>query len=251
MPIWTFTLPPGLADMSSDDFIALNAAFPRKLIRSDTPVKLLVPVDKADQFQRNLEAGNWDSWQPYTAQKGERPATIAKRFDVSVVAPHRTQPVPPETRQTGERANHPGSRSKGVAQWVAEEAPPPSGAEANSHVVQRGDTLFGVARRYGFSVAQLTEVNPDLNISLKPGQTIQLPSNAAATRVTARIQPAGFTPRAQKSAKPTRYTVKRGDTLHAIAQRFDISLTDIKAWNPVLKNSSKVRAGQTVVVNKT
>ena len=49
--------------MSSDDFIALNAAFPRKLIRSDTPVNLLVPVDKADAFQRKLETGNWDTWQ--------------------------------------------------------------------------------------------------------------------------------------------------------------------------------------------
>jgi len=29
------------------------------LIRSDTPVNLLVPVDKADTFQRNLETGSW------------------------------------------------------------------------------------------------------------------------------------------------------------------------------------------------
>jgi membrane-bound lytic murein transglycosylase D len=117
--------------------------------------------------------------------------------------------------------------------------------------VQRGETLFGVARRYGLSVAQLTEANPDLNSNIQPGQTIQLPSNASATRVAAHVQPASFTSPAQKTTKPTRYTVKRGDTLHAIAQRFDVSLTDIKAWNPDLKNNSKVRAGQTVVVNKT
>jgi membrane-bound lytic murein transglycosylase D len=246
-----------LANMSSDDFIALNAAFPRKLIRSDTPVKLLVPVDKADQFQRNLEAGNWDSWQPYTAQKGERPEGIARRFDVSVarltelnqfhlkrgkLESAQTILVPVKGRNAVATA---------IPAPVAEEAIAPSSSEAGSHVVQRGETLFGVARRYGLSVAQLSEANPDLNSNIQPGQTIQLPSNASATRVAAHVQPASFTSPAQKTTKPTRYTVKRGDTLHAIAQRFDVSLTDIKAWNPDLKNNSKVRAGQTVVVNKT
>ncbi len=87
-------------------FIALNAAFPRKLIRSDTPVNLLVPVDKADTFQRNLETGSWDTWQPYTAQKGERPEAIAKRFDVSLARLEEHNQLHTEARQTGTRADH-------------------------------------------------------------------------------------------------------------------------------------------------
>src|SRR5512139_3303566 len=73
-----------LANMSSDEFIALNAAFPRKLIHSDTPVSLLLPVDKVDTFQRNLKTGSWDTWKPYTVKKGERPGAVAKRLKVSV-----------------------------------------------------------------------------------------------------------------------------------------------------------------------
>ncbi|MDP2030533.1 MAG: LysM peptidoglycan-binding domain-containing protein [Thiobacillus sp.] len=246
-----------LADMSNDDFIALNAAFPRKLIRSDTPVKLLVPVDKADQFQRNLEAGNWDSWQPYTAQKGERPENIAKRFSVSVARLtelnqfhlKRGKLVSAQTILVPVKGRNAVAIATPAA--VAEDPSAHSGSETSSHVVQRGETLFGVARRYGVSVAQLTAANPDLDSNIQPGQTIQLPSNASATRAAARVQPVSFTPRAQKTVKPTRYTVKRGDTLHTIAQRFDVSLIDIKTWNPVLKNNSKVRAGQTVVVNKS
>jgi membrane-bound lytic murein transglycosylase D len=244
-----------LANMNSDEFIALNAAFPRNLIRSDAPVNLLVPVDKADQFQRNLEAGNWDSWQPYTAKKGDRPEDIAKRFDVSLtrltelnqfrlkrgkLVSAQTILVPVKGR--GALAVHEEATQKEAA---------PVNSNPDQHVVQRGETLFGVARRYGLSVAQLTATNPDLNTSLQPGQAIQLPSNASAAQTSAHVQPVSLAPRAQKSAKPTRYTVKRGDTLHAIAQRFDVSLTEIKAWNPNLKNNSKVRAGQTVVVNKT
>jgi len=236
-----------LADMSSNDFIALNAAFPRQLIRSDAPVNLLVPVDKTDHFQRNLEAGNWDSWQPYTAQKGERPEDIARRFDVSV---SRLTELNQFHLKRGKlmSAQTILVPVKGRGAAVAEEQLAPTGPGGTSqHVVQRGETLFGVARRYGLSVAQLTAANPGIDTQLKTGQLVQLPSNA---REVEPIQQAAVTPRPQKSAKPTRYTAKRGDTLHAIAEHFDVSLTDIKAWNPAFKKSSKVRAGQTVVVKK-
>ncbi|HEY0663604.1 MAG TPA: transglycosylase SLT domain-containing protein, partial [Thiobacillaceae bacterium] len=131
-----------LADMSSDEFIALNAAFPRKLIHSDTPVSLLLPVDKVDTFQRNLETRSWETWKPYTAKKGERPKSIAERFGVSAarLAEHnqfhlkrgkfaRTQtilvPVKKRVEAASEKPLSPTTR----------------------HVVQRGDTLFGVALR--------------------------------------------------------------------------------------------------------
>jgi membrane-bound lytic murein transglycosylase D len=163
-----------LADMSSDEFIALNAAFPRKLIRSDTPVKLLVPVGKADTFQRNLKSGSWDTWQPYPAQKGERPAALAKRFDVSL------------------------SRLE----------------EHNQLHTKNG--------------------------KLVRAQTILVPVKGRGD-LAARIR---------EPAQPVRYTAKRGDTLHAIARRFDVSLGEIKAWNPVFRNSSKIRMGQAVIVRR-
>ena len=56
--------------------------------------------------------------------------------------------------------------------------------------------------------------------------------------------------RVREPAQPVRYTVKRGDTLHAIARRFDVSLREIKAWNPIFRNSSKIRMGQAVVVRR-
>jgi membrane-bound lytic murein transglycosylase D len=238
-----------LADMSSDEFIALNAAFPRKLIRSDTPVNLLVPVDKADKFQRNLETGSWDSWQPYAAQKGERPETIAKRFDVSLA---RLEEHNQFQLKRGKlvRAQTLLVPVKGRGVLATQTAPSVAAtAEPGQHHVERGDTLFSVARRYGLSVAQLSQANPDLDGGLKAGQTLRLPADDLASP-PAVIQHVAFTPRARKPAQPVRYTVKRGDTLHAIAQRFDISLADIKAWNPVFRKRSTIRAGQRVVVGK-
>lgn len=239
-----------LADMNSDDFMALNAAFPRKLIRSDTPVSLLVPVEKTDHFQRNLEAGNWDSWQPYNAKKGERPEDIARRFDVSVdrLSEHNQFHLKRGKLVRAQTILVPVRGRGSVAMDVAEEPALPASPNPGSHVVQRGETLFGVARRYGLSAAQLTEANPGIDINLKVGQLIQLPSNAAAARETDFIQQASS--RTKQSARPIRYTVKRGDTLHAIAQRFEVSLADLKAWNPACRKNGKVLAGQTLVVKK-
>jgi len=239
-----------LADMSSDEFLALNAAFPRKLIRSDTPVNLLVPVDKADTFQRNLETGNWDSWQPYVARKGERPAEIARRFGVSLarleehnqfhlkrgkLASAQTILVPVKGRGL--------AADQGDTLVRTETAPV-------RHEVRRGDTLYSVARRYGVTVTELAQANPNLAGSLKAGQTLRLPSNAQSSEEAETIQQVAFTSSIRKPAQPARYSIKRGDTLHAIAQRFDVSLADLKAWNPVFKKSSKLRPGQTVVVRK-
>ena len=166
-----------LADMSSDEFIALNAAFPRMLIRSDTPVNLLVPVDKASTFQRNLETGNWDTWQPYPAKKGERPAALAKRFDISL--------------------------------------------------------------------ARLEEHNQlhTKNGKLVRAQTILVPVKDRGVVATQNDMLAS-------AAAPAQHVVQWGDTLHAIARRFDISLADIRALNPVFGKSSKIRTGQAVVVRK-
>jgi membrane-bound lytic murein transglycosylase D len=236
-----------LAGMSSDEFLALNAAFPRNIIRSDTPVNLLLPVDKADAFQRNLQTGSWDSWQPYSASKGERPEAIAKRFGIS------------ETRLKEHNQFHLKRGKlvraqtilvpvKGRSAVAAEAQLSRASPDATLHNVQRGDTLFGVARRYGLTVTQLTEANPGLDGSLRPGQTLRLPLDELDNQPAEAIQPVAFSPRIRKPVKPVRYTVKRGDTLHAIAQRFDVSLSDLKNWNPNFRKRSTIRAGQTVVV---
>ena len=239
-----------LAGMSSNEFIALNAAFPRNLIRSDTPVNLLVPVDKADKFQRNLETGTWDSWQPFAAKKGDRIESIAKRFQVTV---ERLEEHNQFKLRRGKlvRAQTILVPVKGRGVVAAPKPTPVSASEGtNQHNVERGDTLFGVARRYGLTVTQLVEANPDLNGTLKVGQTLRLPLGEKVAQKPLAVRHVAFKPHADIPAQPTRYTVKRGDTLHAIAQRFDATLADIKAWNPAFRKSSSIRPGQAIVVSR-
>jgi membrane-bound lytic murein transglycosylase D len=233
-----------LANMSSDEFIALNAAFPRKLIYCDTPVSLLLPVDKVDTFQKNLSAGTWETWKPYVAKKGERPATLAKRLGVSAsrLAEHNQFHLKRGKFVRNQTILVP------VKKRDVQQAERPT-TSASRHLVQRGDTLYSVAMRYGVSVSQLTASNPKLSTHLKVGEVVRLPTDASAAKDDA-AESARPQAGSRKPARPLRYTVKRGDTLGVIARRFDLSLAEIRALNPGFRKTSAVRTGQTLVVRK-
>lgn len=238
-----------LAGVSSDEFLALNAAFPRKIIRSDTPVSLLVPVDKAETFQRNLEAGNWDTWKPYAAAKGESIDAIAKHFGTSVARLDEHNQLHLKRGRLAQAQTILVPVRRGPAAPAAGASSATSDEIVTRHEVQRGETLFGVARRYGLTVAELSQNNPGLNGSLRAGQTLYLP---AGTRIVAQAAAPQLQTVSLKAAaaKPLDYTIKRGDTLTAIAQRFDVSLAELKAWNASLRSVSTLQPGQRLAIER-
>lgn len=102
------------------------------------------------------------------------------------------------------------------------------------HVVKKGDTLGAIAKKYGSSVADLTEANRLGRKSLlRIGQALMIPlSGPAATKAAASRLPQSTASRLPKPDKsPTSYTVRRGDTLGKIAARFAVTINAIRSWN--------------------
>ena len=93
------------------------------------------------------------------------------------------------------------------------------------YVVQKGDTLYQIARRYSVSADDIIFANqlenPEL---LSVGQALVIPTTER------------------------RYTVNRGDTLYSIAQRYDISLQSLLAANPNINNANRIFTGQTITI---
>ncbi len=125
-----------------------------------------------------------------------------------------------------------------------------------TYQVQSGDTLFMISKRFGISVERLKQRNTLRNNQLQTGQYLQLVvASDAAPMVNAdanlKLTPATAplttttTARVVKAA-PQKYVIKNGDTLFAIAQKFDVSIDNLLHWNKlstktVLKPGARLR----------
>ncbi|NWG39040.1 MAG: LysM peptidoglycan-binding domain-containing protein [Hydrogenophilaceae bacterium] len=248
-----------LAGLSVEEFLSLNPAFPRKVIKAGSDVSVLVPVTHAEIFQTNLEKGEWDSWQPVTAKKGMTPAEIAQQLgtttanitehnhlhlkngrlvkDQVILAPVNGTDIP----------------DLSAASWhEAEEdatAPVSEHHTATYHVVHRGETLSSIARKFRVSTASLKKLNGLKSFKVKAGQRLVVKpasSGNSSTRL-ASTQKSKFSK--GKASGATRYTVRRGDTLFSIASRFNVSVSEIKAWNKL--RSSSLPAGKRLTIKRS
>jgi membrane-bound lytic murein transglycosylase D len=102
-------------------------------------------------------------------------------------------------------------------------------------VVRSGDTLWGVARRYGVSVPTLASANGlSSKAGLVVGARLQVPG-------------AGGSRAGSSGSSQTTYKVRRGDTLSEIASRYNVSVRQLMSWNR-LRHSSSLKAGQRLVL---
>ncbi|MDD9873841.1 MAG: LysM peptidoglycan-binding domain-containing protein [Deltaproteobacteria bacterium] len=110
--------------------------------------------------------------------------------------------------------------------------------------VRRGDTLGGIARRYGVRPSEIALRNRLRNRHrIFVGQILELPSRAGKN-IRHRHASVAKKSRARASTRiPSRYRVRRGDTLAKIAKRYGLSQRAIAAHNG-LRSRHRIYAGQ-------
>ena len=240
-----------LAGMSVDEFLSLNPAFPRRVIRANSEVAVLVPVDKAAQFQDNLQKGEWDSWQPVRARRGETLSQLAERFNTTIarLSEHNhfklyhgrfgsSQVVLVPANSASESAT-----DKDLATWAEAEKhsfnndSQTVGYASRAHVVRKGETLSAVARKYHVSTANLKRWNHLRSAHLTVGQHLVIRQVSAMKRSKAASNThhaQGHARVARKHGAKTRYyTVRKGDTLSAISGRYKVAMDDLRRWNQI------------------
>jgi len=129
------------------------------------------------------------------------------------------------------------------------QVPPSERVTWVQHVVRRGDTLSEIAGLYGVSLSAIRAANPGVRArQLRIGQRLiipragRLPRYAASTTVT-RSAPARVEPRTPEGPYIT-YRVQRGDSLWAIARRYDVTARDLMMWNGL--TTSRIYPGDEV-----
>ncbi len=121
------------------------------------------------------------------------------------------------------------------------------------HTVQRGQTLYSIARHYGTTVWAISCANGIYNPNyVYAGQVLLIPGGwqegcKPAHQPMPQPQPAKWHPQPQPKPVGCYYTVRWGDHLYRIALRYGVSWTVIAQANG-LYNGNYIYAGQVLRV---
>jgi len=118
------------------------------------------------------------------------------------------------------------------------------------HMVEQGETLYGLAKQNGMTVEDLIAANPGSENGLKAGQVIIIPDSPTAPTTPAtvdanqQVQDAFSRNAPQVSVPqgtdPIYYTIQDGEDLYVIAKRNNASVEGILTANPGLKPNEYV-----------
>lgn len=105
--------------------------------------------------------------------------------------------------------------------------------EANTYTVKSGDSLWSIANKYGTTVANLRSLNNLTSDNLQVGQVLRVPSSEAGNNTGG-------------TGSGTTYTVKSGDSLWNIANKYGTSVNAIKSLNGLTGDALSI--GQVLLI---
>jgi membrane-bound lytic murein transglycosylase D len=228
-----------MADINPKDLRNLNAGYNRWVTDPTGPHQLLVPVADAAQFTLSLDklpkVAPMQDAGDYKVKSGDTLGAIAKRFGTSVAAIQTANNLKTVNLKIGQSLSIPGQAPMDSPYAIQAEQELATRKQKNTgtfYTVASGDSLWTIARKNNTSVNHLLKWNElPKNAKLKPGQKLLVLNHAAA----------------EKEDNKITYQIKSGDTLHKIANQFDVSKKDILSWNKV-KNESYIHPGQELTI---
>ena len=106
--------------------------------------------------------------------------------------------------------------------------------KTNIYTVQKGDSLYKIANKYGTTVNKLKELNNLTSNSLSIGQVLKLPDS-----------------KSDDSKETNIYTVEKGDSLYQIANKYNTTVDELKKINNLTSNLLSIGQQLTLPTKKT
>ena len=123
-----------------------------------------------------------------------------------------------------------------------------AGVKYYLHTLEKGQTLFAIAKIYGRMVNDLVIENPEAIDGIKPGQVLKIPFDKSKPREEA--SHAKETPSID-SSKYSFHKVEKGQTLYSISKQYKVTEEKIKAANPDITDGIKIGQTLKIPVEKT
>jgi len=239
-----------LADLSGatmDEIYALNPGYNRWATDPDGPYRAVVPITHAETLIAGLQTTPGDArvkWLRYRIKPGDSLISIASRHDTTPEVVQKVNSLRGNTIRSGDHLMIPTATrdltlyTQSADLRLARTQGRARGGEKVTYKVRSGDSLWDIAQDFGVSTRALAKWN-----GMAPGDTLSVGKrlviwNKQPTRQAA--SPPG-------KVRKINYTVRRGDSLARISQKFRVSINELKDWNRLdIKNY--IQPGQRLVM---
>ncbi len=219
-----------LAGLTLKELHSLNAGFNRWATDPDGPHRLLLPVESVDNFEialNKIEENERLNWVRHKIKSGDSLLKLAKQYHTTVGVIQGVNDMQGNLIRVGDYILVPvslkslDSYSLSQEQRLATTQSKPRGSYSLNHKVKSGDTFWDLSREYKVDMRSLAKWNGMAPTDpLMPGKNLVI-----------WVKQASESQRKDAVMRTLTYTVKKGDSLARIANKFKVNLVDLKRWN--------------------
>ena len=230
-----------LAGITINQLYQLNPAFNRWATAPNGPHRLLLPKANSAQFKSALlevPAEKRINWVRHRIKTGETLSQISRRYRTSTALIKKVNKIRGSQIRAGKYLTIP-TATKSLSSYKLSESArknkiqnTPRSGNKHVHIVRSGQSLWSISRSYGVTTTALAKWN-----GIAPIDTLSIGQKLVVwtTKAVEVERVSYFETSPVQNLHALRYTIREGDSLSRIADRFNIRVADIKRWNSIGK----------------
>ncbi|GAA6133332.1 LysM peptidoglycan-binding domain-containing protein [Oceaniserpentilla sp. 4NH20-0058] len=233
-----------------EEIYKLNPQYNQWATSPNGPHEILVPIENKHIIEAKLvevPPGQRIKWQRYKVQSGDSLISIARKFHTTPDALKQVNPINGNLLHAGDMLLIPTAfqhlsnytyTAKNRKTSKQSRAKGSKGSSKITHSVRNGDSFWSLSQKHKVSVNSIARWNAmSPKDPLTPGQKLVIWSKTGNK----------WGKQSREVIRKVRYRVRNGDSLHRIANKFNVRVNDIRRWNQI-KNRKYLQPGDELIL---